>query len=63
MTSSRDDAPLMEFKTKWGATPHPFYFYEKDLSPMWCRLFDLALWAVRTRAGGAMLRFLKGRGG
>ncbi|MGB2755183.1 MAG: GNAT family N-acetyltransferase [Phycisphaerae bacterium] len=63
MTSSRDDAPLMEFKAKWGATQHPFYFYEKDLSRWRCRLFDLALWAVRTRVGGALLRFLTGRGG
>ncbi|HET6441159.1 MAG TPA: GNAT family N-acetyltransferase [Phycisphaerae bacterium] len=63
MTSSRDDVPLMEFKAKWGATQHPFYFYEKDLSPMRCRLFDLACWAVRTRVGGALLRLVKGRGG
>jgi len=63
MTSSREDAPLMDFKAKWGATQHPFYFYEKDLAPLKCRLFDLALWAVRTRVGGVLLRFLKGRGG
>jgi hypothetical protein len=63
MTSSRDDAPLMEFKAKWGATQYPFYFYEKDLAPLRCCLFDLACWAVRTRVGGALLRFLKGRGG
>ena len=63
MTSSRDDAPLIEFKAKWGATQHPFYFYERDLSRWRCRLFDAAYWAVRTRVGGALLRFLKGRGG
>ena len=63
MTSSRDDAPLIEFKAKWGATQHPFYFYEKDLAPLKCWLFDLALWAVRTRVGGTLLRLVKGRGG
>ena len=63
MTSSRDDAPLMEFKAKWGATQHPFYFYERDLSCWRCRLFDAAYWVVRTRVGGALLLFLKGRGG
>ncbi len=63
MTSSRDDAPLIEFKAKWGATQHPFYFYERDLSRWRCRLFDAACWAVRTRVGGALLRFFKGRGG
>ena len=63
MTSSRDDAPLIEFKAKWGATRHPFYFYERDLSCWRCRLFDAAYWVVRTRVGGALLRFLKGRGG
>ena len=63
MTSSRDDAPLMEFKAKWGATQHPFYFYERDLVAWRCRLFDAAYRVVRTRVGGALLRFLKGRGG
>jgi len=63
MTSSRDDVPLIEFKAKWGATQHPFYFYERDLLCWRCRLFDAAYWAVRTRVGGALLRFLKGRGG
>lgn len=63
MTSSREDAPLMDFKAKWGATQYPFHFFEKDLAPLRCRLWDAALWAVRTRVGGALLRLLKGRGG
>jgi len=62
MTSSRDDAPLIEFKAKWGATQYPFYFYERDLSRWRCRLFDAAYRAVRTRVGGALLRLVKGRG-
>lgn len=51
------------FQGQMGEAEHPFYFYEKDLAPLKCRLFDLALWAVRTRVGGVLLRFLKGRGG
>ena len=61
MTSSREDAPLMDFKAKWGASQYPFYFFERDLAPLRCRLGDAALWAVRTRLGGWLQRLLKGR--
>ena len=32
MTSQKGDKALMDFKEKWGAQKHPFYFYEKSLT-------------------------------
>jgi len=59
MISSRDDQPLIGFKAKWSAEQHPFRFYERDLRPLVCRLWELALGVVRTRLGGKLLRILK----
>ena len=63
MMSSRDDEPLIAFKDKWGATRHPFLFFEKDLAWLQCRAWNLAFRAARTRLGGAMLRWVRRRKG
>ena len=63
MMSSRDDGALIAFKDKWGATRHPFLFFEKDLAWLRCRAWNLAFRAARTRPGGAMLRWLRRRKG
>ena len=59
MMSSRDDEPLIAFKDKWGATRHPFLFFEKDLAWLRCWVWNLAFRAARTRPGGAVLRWLR----
>ena len=59
MMSSRDDAALIAFKDKWGAQRRPFVFFEKDLAPLRCRLWNLAFRVARTRPGGAVLRWLR----
>ena len=63
MMSSRDDCALIAFKDKWGATRHPFLFFEKDLAWLRCWAWNLAFRAARTRLGGAMLRWLRRRKG
>ncbi|MGB2753822.1 MAG: GNAT family N-acetyltransferase [Phycisphaerae bacterium] len=59
MMSSRDDGALIAFKDKWGATRHPFLFFEKDLAWLRFRAWNLAFRAARTRPGGAVLRWLR----
>ncbi|NIA22336.1 MAG: GNAT family N-acetyltransferase [Anaerolineaceae bacterium] len=59
MISSRDDRPLIDFKAKWSTERHVFRFYERDLQPVVCRLWELALSVARTRLGGKVLRVLK----
>ena len=63
MMSSRDDGALIAFKDKWGATRHPFLFFEKDLSCLRCWAWNLAFRAARTQLGGAMLRWVRRRKG
>lgn len=59
MISPRDDRPLIDFKAKWSTERHVFRFYERDLRPLVCRLWELALPVARTRLGGKVLRVLK----
>ncbi|HUU35668.1 MAG TPA: GNAT family N-acetyltransferase [Vicinamibacterales bacterium] len=61
MISSRDDGALIAFKGKWGATRHPFLFFERDLAWLRCRVWNLAFRVARTSVGGAVLRWLRRR--
>jgi len=63
MMSSRDDGALIAFKDKWGATRHPYLFFEKDLARLRCGAWNLAFRAAQTRLGGAMLRWVRRRRG
>ena len=60
MTSKKEDIALMNFKEKWGAQKHPFYFYEKSLTPirpwLWKRLWGL----MNTSIGTRLIRSLRG---
>ena len=62
MISSRDDQPLIDFKSKWNSTRHPFLFYERDLGRLACGLWNLGFKVVRTRLGGRLVRLVQGRG-
>lgn len=59
MTSQKEDVALMNFKEKWGAQKHPFYFYEKSLTPIrpwvWKRVWRL----VNTSIGVRLMRSLR----
>ena len=61
MMASRDDLPLIEFKSKWGAERHAFRFYERDLSRIACGLWNVSFRIVRTRVGGRLVRLLRGQ--
>ncbi len=60
MTSREDDTALMKFKEKFGARRQPFCFFDKRLSFLRPRLWDLAWGVARTRTGAAILRAFKG---
>lgn len=60
MTSREDDSALMKFKEKFGAERQPFCFFDKRLSFLRPRLWDLAWGVANTRAGAAILRTIKG---
>jgi len=59
MTSQREDSALMNFKEKWGAQKHRFYFYEKNLTPvrpwLWKRVWRL----MNTSIGVRLMRSLR----
>ena len=59
MTSQKEDSALMNFKEKWGAQKHPFYFYEKSLTPIrpwvWKRVWRF----VNTSIGVRLMRSLR----
>ncbi|NLX59489.1 MAG: GNAT family N-acetyltransferase [Phycisphaerae bacterium] len=59
MISSRDDQPLIDFKAKWSTESHPFRFYERDVAPLTCKVWQLAFRAARTRLGTRLLRLMK----
>jgi len=61
MASQKDDIALMNFKEKWGAQKHPFYFYEKSLNPFRAWLWRKAWWIINTSAGARLLRWWRGR--
>jgi len=52
MTSQKDDVALMNFKEKWGAEKHPFYFYEKSLSPIRTKIWG-GIWRLGNTPLGA----------
>ena len=60
MTSQKEDSALMNFKEKWGAEKHPFYFYEKSLTRirpwLWKRVWRL----MNTSIGVRLMRSLRG---
>jgi len=57
MTSSRDDAHLLEFKDKWNTTRHPYLFYERPLARATCLLWNAGFRLARTRLGGRLIRW------
>ncbi|MBN2583280.1 MAG: GNAT family N-acetyltransferase [Planctomycetes bacterium] len=59
MISSRDDQPLIDFKAKWSTDSHPFRFYERDLSSLHCKAWQLAFKIARTHLGTQLLRLVK----
>ena len=61
MTSKDDDTALMNFKEKWGAQRHPFYFYEKSLSSFRTWLWRRAWWMMNTAWGARLLRWWRTR--
>ena len=61
MTSREDDTALMNFKEKWGSQKHPFYFFEKSLSPFRTWLWRRAWWMMNTAWGAYLLRWWRGR--
>lgn len=61
MASQKEDIALMTFKEKWGAQKHPFYFYEKSLSPFRTWLWRKAWWMMNTPSGALFLRWWRGR--
>lgn len=54
MTSEHADEPLMNYKEKWGASRFPFSIYQKSLSPLHCRLWEIA-WAFAASYGRIFL--------
>jgi lipid II:glycine glycyltransferase (peptidoglycan interpeptide bridge formation enzyme) len=61
MISASDDTHLIEFKSKWNTVRHPFRFYECDLSPLVCGLWNVSFQIARTRLGGRIIRRLRGQ--
>jgi lipid II:glycine glycyltransferase (peptidoglycan interpeptide bridge formation enzyme) len=61
MTSQKEDIALMNFKEKWGAQKHPFYFYEKSLSPFRAWLWEKVWFLVNSPAGARLIRWWRGR--
>lgn len=59
MTSSREDQRLIEFKAKWGTERHPFFFYERDLKWLPCRLWNVSFAVARTRLGARLVRLIR----
>jgi len=57
MTSQEEDVALMNFKEKWGAEKHPFYFYEKRLSPIRTWVWGGIWWLGNTSFGTRFLRW------
>ncbi len=59
MTSQKEDVALMNFKEKWGAQKFPYYFYEKNLTPvrpwLWKRMWRL----INTPIGARLIRSLR----
>jgi hypothetical protein len=60
MTSQKDDVALMNFKEKWGAEKHPFYFYEKRMSPIRTRVWGGLWWLGNTSLGARSIRWWRG---
>lgn len=61
MASQKEDVALMNFKEKWGAQKHPFYFYEKSFSPFRTWLWRRAWWMMNTAWGARLIRWWRGR--
>ena len=61
MTSQKDDVALMNFKEKWGAEKHPFYFYEKRLSPIRAWVWGGIWWLGNTSSGARCVRWWRGK--
>jgi hypothetical protein len=59
MIAAAEDAPLIEFKSKWDSTQHPFRFYESDLSTVWCWAWNVSFRILRTPLGGRLARLLR----
>jgi hypothetical protein len=57
MTSQKEDVALMNFKEKWGAEKHPFYFYEKRLSPIRTWAWGGIWWLGNTSLGARFIRW------
>lgn len=59
MTSQKEDVALMNFKEKWGAQKYPYYFYEKNLTPirpwLWKKMWRL----INTPIGARLIRSLR----